>query len=331
MLPQQQVQINLNGVYPHRVHLPTFLAWSEPAQEAVFLLLDTGHSGGGSVCGFTDLSKLQRFMGTGINPSVRLGPITALQPPPQSVIHGEFLNQPTINHGNLARATPLSAKTAHVDGVTTSYLLGPRQDNHYPQRLVTFWNTQAIPQSTVESYPEGSKRDKEREGLESIFGHQVTFYTTPITQLSPGDPGIPAQAGNEIALKVILVDLIPRAVAQQPGGDSFSCVVDTGASYNVVRMNVAKAYNLDYETYAQIVLPQLDFPDAQPPLRLLNVPVMVDNSFPVSDDIILGGMVLDHFRIVVLNFGTGVDEVDQEMRRKGYTTPGVSGVIRLIP
>jgi hypothetical protein len=64
---------------------------------------------------------------------------------------------------------------------------------------------------------------------------------------------------------------------------------------------------------------------------LLNVPVVVDNSFPPSDDIILGSMVLDHFRTVVLNFGTGVDEEDPEMRRKGYISSGVSGVIRLIP
>ena len=159
----------------------------------------------------------------------------------------------------------------------------------------------------------------------------MTFYTTPITQLSPGDPGIPAQAGNEIALNVVLVDLIPRAVAQRPGGESFSCVLDTGASYSVVKRDVAKAYNLNYETDAQIVLPQLDFPHAQPPLRLLNVPAVVDNSFPPSDDIILGGIVLDHFRTVVLNFGTDVGEEDPEMKRKGYTIPGVSGVIRLIP
>ena len=130
MLPQQHVQIDVHGVYPDRVHMPTFLAWSEPAQEAVFLLLDTGHSGGGSVCGFRESSTLQRFIGTGNDPTVRLGPITTLQPLPQSVIYGEVLTQPTLNRGQLARVMPLSAKKAHVDGVTTSYLLGPRQNNH---------------------------------------------------------------------------------------------------------------------------------------------------------------------------------------------------------
>jgi hypothetical protein len=55
------------------------------------------------VCGFKESSALERFMGTGNNSTVRLGPITTLRIPPQTVIYGEFLDQHNINQGNLAR------------------------------------------------------------------------------------------------------------------------------------------------------------------------------------------------------------------------------------
>jgi hypothetical protein len=309
-------QINLAGLIPNQIHSPTLFAQSQTTHQNVFLLLDTGYSG---ECAFEISEKAIQFRGPANDAPLILGSITAVNPVPQVITYGEFLGNVNTIPGNLARSMQLMVKKAHVDGITAAYLLGPLVDNPvnpYPNRLIAFWNTHGMPQCTINMFPPGADG---QALMQDIYGHPVTFYATPISLLPPGSAGIPAVAVNEIQIPIFLDNHIPVSSALSPHGVSFKCVWDTGASFNVIRREVAQAFNLNYETGSHVIIPQLDFLQANPTFSLLNVPAIVDNDY---DQIVLGSNVLDHFTTVVLDFGTGLVQ---------NPFPGVQANIRLLP
>jgi hypothetical protein len=312
------VQIDLAGQYPNRIHSPALFAQSQATQQNVYLLLDTGHS---KECSFETEAQATRFKGDAHDSAVTIGPITAVNPLPGAISYGEFLGDVHLVQGNLARGMQLSVTIAHVNGITAAYLLGPLQAGAipYPNRLITFWRTQGMPQCPVNLFPPGPQGANGRAHIEGIFGHPVTFYATPISMLAPAHAGIPAVAVNEIRVPMYLINHIPFSSARTPRGNPFMCVWDTGATYNIVNREVAKEYGLAYEAGSRIILPQLDFLQANPPVSFLNVPAVVDNDF---DQIVLGSIVLDHFTTIVLDFGSGVAQ--QPM-------PYVQGSLRLLP
>lgn len=316
MLHPAPVAIDLQGHTPHVLHQPVVIAQAQPSTRVAYWLLDTGYSKAGT---FVAAQGRDQFTANAPDATARLGPTTAVQPFPTVVTYG--ISDVVVDPNHLARAMQLGVTRDYFDGVSAAYLLGPANLGNvppYPNRLVAFWTLPGAQHSTITATQE------QLQDLQQTLGVAVTFYTTPVSLVPPGHMSIPAVVANEVSLPTFLIDHIPHVavtlVSPPHNNANITAVWDTGASYTVVNRDVADFYGLNKATGSRIVLPQLLFPTAQPPLTLQNVPAVVDNDY---DMIVIGSTVADHFSTNVLDFGTGIQQL-------GPIT-AVQGTIRLIP
>ncbi len=271
--------------------------------------------------------------------TVKCGPITALRSVPPQLTLGLLeekeqsdekggdkveSSDEIIDKESLARATDLFVRQGHTNAVSARYLAGSFdiQRRSYPHRLIAYWSLQAMPQCQIlelkEDIPKNHHRrvqeaEEEAEALRTILGHDLNSYSTPIFLYPPKSPTLPILQ-NAYEVYVTLYSYVPKVKVKvkkenPPSGaprytNVFECVVDTAATFNVIKPSMAWFCGFSEAKHGSIViLPELIL-HSQPLLILRNVRVKVDRDFP-NDELILGAPVFDCFRQVMLDFGMG--------------------------
>lgn len=289
-------QIDLQGVYPNTLHDPIVLTQSHIDPNNVYpLLFDTGLTDS-SICMFDRDHRAQhtQFTGGNANVTISLAAVGGVNPVVPGMPQAIGAPAPAF-----ARAVALPVKRdGHACAISHQYLLTG------PSRLVAWWSIAPAVQRTPVTLPA-----PELTFLRQLFGQPaLQVYAVPISFADPTNAvaaaAIPAPAPNEVALSV---DIRHKGIYTQfhvtAGGQvspPIDANVDSGASYTVVHENVARFLGLATTEDANVVIPQIDFPNSNPALSLLNVPAVVtrDLSF---DMLTIGSSLLDLFSQVVFD------------------------------